>query len=75
MSNSNKPLKFARLPKLTNQSMLNSARLIEMTETSTVTFMKERKSLAVLFREKRVNWVKNRGCEDIFLKFLLIVFG
>ena len=55
--------------------MLNSARVIEMTETSTVTFMKERKSLAVLFREKCVNWVKNRGCEDIFLKFLLIVFG
>lgn len=47
MSYSNKSIKFAHLKKLANQSMLHGAHLKEMAKTSTVVYMKSRKSLVV----------------------------
>ena len=40
-----------------------------MTKTSTVAFMKERNSLVVRFREKRVNWEKKtEDGKNVFFK-------
>ena len=47
MSNSNKPIIFSHHQKFANQSMLHGAHMIEMEKTSTVVFMKPRKSLVV----------------------------
>ena len=60
MSNSSKPIKFAYLQKLANQSMLNDTHVTEMTKTSTVAFMMARNFLVVRCREKRVNWRKDK---------------
>ena len=43
-----------------------------MTKTSTVAFMKERNSLVVRFREKRVNWEKKQKMVKMY--FLKLVF-
>ena len=47
MPNSNNPIKFAHLQKLAHQLMLHDAHVKEMVQTSTVVFMKTRKSLVV----------------------------
>ena len=44
ISNSNKPVKIVYLRKLTNQSLLRGAHVIEMATASKVVFMKARKS-------------------------------
>ena len=44
ISNSNKPVKIVYLRKLTNQSLLRGAHVIEMATASKVVFMKGRKS-------------------------------
>ena len=48
MSVLNKPIKFAHLLKLANQSMFDGVLVIDMAKTSTVVFMKERTSSVVL---------------------------
>ena len=76
MSNANKPIKFALLQKLGNQSMFNGVHMIEMKKTYTVAFMKAQKSLVVGCRETHVNLEKKQWMlETYFLKFLLIDFG
>ena len=40
MSNSNKPIKFAHLQKLANQSMLRGTQVKEITKTSAIVFYK-----------------------------------
>ena len=50
--------------------MFNGAYAIEMTNTSTVVFMKARNSLVVRCRKKRVNRKKTKHGESIFFKAL-----
>ena len=52
MWNSKKPIKFAHLEKLANQSTLNKAHMIEITKACIAAFMKARNSLDVWCREK-----------------------
>ena len=56
--------------KLANQSTLNKARVIEITKTCIVAFMKVRNSLVVWCREKKkyIRWW------NIFFKALLNIF-
>ena len=71
MRNSSKPIKFAHYWKLANQSTLNKAHEIEITNACTVAFMKARDSLVFLCREKRVNWKKKTETgENLFFKAL-----
>ena len=51
---------IAHLQKLSNQSKLNKAHVIEITKAYKVAFMKARNSLVVRCREERGNWKKNR---------------
>ena len=55
MWNSTKPIKSSRLEKLTNQSTLNKAQVIEIINACIVAFMKARNSLVVSWREKKKN--------------------
>ena len=47
MLNSNKPVKFAHLQKLDNQSILHGTHVIEMGKTMVLVFMKVKISLAL----------------------------
>ena len=59
--------------KLTNQSTLNKAYVIETTEARIVAFMKSRNSLVVRCRERKK---KQKMVKIYFLKLLLIIdFG
>ena len=60
MWNSSKSIKFPHLWKLSNQSTLNKAHVIEITKACKVAFMKARESFVVQYREERINWQKNR---------------
>ena len=60
MSNSSKPIKFAYLRKLANQSTLNGAYMIEITKACKVAFMKAATFLVVRFKDKRCQFGKNR---------------
>ena len=66
MSNSSKPVKFAHLQKLANQSMLNRTHVIEIAKACIVAFMKAKNYSVVRYREKRVNWKKTEDGENIF---------
>ena len=70
MWNSSKPVKFAHLWKLANQSTLNKAHVIKITKSScTVTFRKARNSLVIRCREERVSWrKKTEDGENLFFK-------
>ena len=72
MWNSSKPVKFAHLWKLTNQSTLNKAHVIKITKSScTVTFRKARNSLVIRCREERVSWRKKQKMVKIYFNLLL----
>ena len=59
-----------------SQSTLNKARVIEITKTCTVAFMKARNSLVVSCKERRVNWVKkSKMVKNYFLKLQLLNLG
>ena len=62
--NSSKPLKFAL--KLTNQSTLNKAHVMEITKELTIAFMKSGNSLAVWCRVRK----KTENGENLFFKAL-----
>ena len=66
MWNSKKPIKFAHLEKLANQSTLNKAHMIEITKACIAAFMKARNSLVVWSREKK----KTEDGENVFFKAL-----
>ena len=70
MPNSRKPIKFAQLQKLANQSTLNDALVIEITMTCTVALMNARNSLIFRCREKRGTWKKTEDVENIFFRAL-----
>ena len=53
---------------LANQSTLNKAHVIEITNAFTVAFMKARNSLVVHCREKHVNWQETKDGENLFFK-------
>ena len=53
MWNSKKPIKFAHLSKLANQSTRNKAHVIEITNACIVAFMKARSSLVVWWIKKK----------------------
>ena len=74
MPNSNKPIKFAHLQKIANQSMLHGAHVKEMAKTFTVVFMKARKSLVVRWREKSVNWKKYHSMVEMYVLKLILKF-
>ena len=75
MSNSRKRVKFSHLQKLSNQPVLNGARMIKRKKTSTVAFMKLT-CCVVLFKEKQVNWKKKtKDNENLFFKLLLASFA
>ena len=63
--NSKKPIKFAHLQKVANQSMLNKAYVTEITKAYKVAFMKAGNSLVVVFwcREKK----KIEDAQNVFL--------
>ena len=63
----NKPIKFAHLWKLANQSTLNKAHVIKIAKSScTVTFRKARNSLVIRCREECVSWRKKQKMVKIF---------
>ena len=63
MWNSSKPIKFPHLWKLANQSTSNKAHVIEITKACKVTFMKERDSSVIRYRENVWIGEKNRTVE------------
>ena len=67
MSYLNKPIKFAHLQKLPNQSMLHGAYLKEMAKTSTAVFIKARES-SVFNEEWKMSIEKYGG--NIYIYFL-----
>ena len=69
-SNSSKPIKFAQLQKLANQSMMNGVIVIEITKVYTVVFMEVRNSLNLRCKEKHVNWKNTEDGENIFFQTL-----
>ena len=75
MWNSKKPIKFAHLQKLANQSTLNKAHVIEITKTCTVTFMKAKNPLVVWCREKETKKKKKaEDGENVLFKALAKIF-
>ena len=71
MWNSKKLIKFAHLQKLANQSILNKAHVIEITNACIVAFMKARNSSAVWCKEKKTEDVENVVFEALAQNFLL----
>lgn len=57
---SSKPIRFAPLSKVANQSTFNRAHVIKLKRTCTVAFMKTRNSFIVRCKAKRVNWKKQK---------------
>ena len=70
MWNSKKPIKFAQLKKLANQSTLNKAHAIAITKACILAFMKARNSFVVWRRENK----KTEDGENVFFKALAKVF-
>ena len=68
MWNSSKSIKFPHLWKLSNQSTLNKAHVIEITKACKVAFMKARESFVVWYREERVNWENKQDGGNLFFK-------
>ena len=75
MLNSSKPIKFAHLQKLANQSSLNDAHVLEITKTCIVALVKARNPLIFCCREKLENWKITKDGKINFSKLLLIDFG
>ena len=50
--------------------MLNKAHVIEITKVRKIDFMKARDSLAVRYREERVNWGEGGGDRMVKIYFL-----
>ena len=72
MRNSKKPIKFAHLQKLVNQSTLNNSLGMEIIKAFTVTFMKARNFLVVRWTKKE-RGKKQKMVKMYFLKVLIIV--
>ena len=73
MRNSKKPIKFAHLKKLANQSTLNNSHVIEIKKASTIAFMKARNYLFVGWTDRERQGEKQKMVKVYFLKVLLIV--
>ena len=66
--NLSKPVKFAQLWKLANQSTSNKAHAVEITKAYTIAFMKARNFFVVRCREKCVRWEKSGRWQKIIYK-------
>ena len=75
MLNSSKPIKFAHLQQLANQTSLNDAHVLEITKTCIVALVKAKNSLIFWYREKRENGKITEDAKIFFSKLLLIEFG
>ena len=70
MRNSKKPIKFAHLKKLANQSTLNNSHVIEIKKASTIAFMTARNYLFVGWTDRERQREKTEDGEGVFFKGL-----